>query len=805
MLPVFRQLTFRSGANPLSNWVEKAATPKQGGYGEAVVGTGDAIYVARCMDVSSEPEFWRYDPSTNTWSNMPTDGLLTGAFRNGACLAFTTFTDGGIYALMGGRYSDTNRTLFYRFDIYDEVWQPLANTPHAQGAGDALVYCGYDGNLYAFLGSREHGSVFAHYFLDNNTWQILPSIWNKTDDGCSLTWAGTTPQYIYALQGEVDETIPNTNFARFNIVTKEWEELAPIPETNGVGDGASLIWVSDYRIFALGGGGADESPGYNFYCYYINNNTWQKLDDIPYPVGYYVGNRLAYANNSIYYWQGAPSTWEGGNRFCQYPLEEKAKSLSMYLTPQQSIIHFNETFTVDVIINVTEVYTAQCWICFNSTLLEAVSVENGNIFTTFDGGIIDNNAGIISDITGFSITPIDASGGKVFATITFQAKEKVGISSIELLSDYAIINDTYVPTYNATVEVRNYPVYVSIEPAYNLIGNETAVFDVTVDPNGNELSIMTFDITFDPNYFQVTGVTDGGLFSTLTPDIDNVAGVVSIFAIQTPIPPGVTNAGTLATIEFTPLQTAVTDINITNIGIFDVDGEHLYSIIQNATLEAEITSPVSIKIFPENLYISLNSSATFSVVLDKSPNGLAGYNITLYRPSVWIWNETLLASLFSIENISFPSWASLHDWGFIGLIIPFPVWFKAVDLNDQIKANATDITLATVEIKANEIGSGNITLSVNRLDDDEGYLIEVITKDCKVTVFPKIGEKPSTDPDTDGLYEDINGNGLIDFDDVVEYFQHFEWVEENWPVEIVDFNGNGLVDFDDVVELFKEV
>jgi len=265
---------------------------------------------------------------------------------------------------------------------------------------------------------------------------------------------------------------------------------------------------------------------------------------------------------------------------------------TMSILPSHQAVYFNDTFTVDIVVDAKDVNAVQCWIGFNASLLTAIDVENGEMFATLaNNGTIDNTAGIISNIMGFSITPIDASGGKVFATITFQAKEKVGISSIELLSDYAIINDTYVPTYNATVEVRNYPVYVSIEPAYNLIGNETALFDVTVDPNGNEISIMTFDITFDPNYFQVTGVTDGGLFSTLTPNIDNVAGVVSIFAIQTPIPPGVTNAGTLATIEFTPLQTAVTDINITNMDIIDVDGEHLYSILQNATLEADLTPP----------------------------------------------------------------------------------------------------------------------------------------------------------------------------------------------------------------------
>jgi len=66
-------------------------------------------------------------------------------------------------------------------------------------------------------------------------------------------------------------------------------------------------------------------------------------------------------------------------------------------------------------------------------------------------------------------------------------------------------------------------------------------------------------------------------------------------------------------------------------------------------------------------------------------------------------------------------------------------------------------------------------------------------------------ENPPTDPDGDGFYEDLNGNGAKDFDDVVKFFKHLEWIGRNEPVSCFDFNGNGLIDFDDVVRLFWEV
>jgi hypothetical protein len=61
---------------------------------------------------------------------------------------------------------------------------------------------------------------------------------------------------------------------------------------------------------------------------------------------------------------------------------------------------------------------------------------------------------------------------------------------------------------------------------------------------------------------------------------------------------------------------------------------------------------------------------------------------------------------------------------------------------------------------------------------------------------------PPTDPDDDGLCEDINGNGRCDFDDVVKYYRNMGWIESNEPLKMFDFNDNGRIDFNDVVLLY---
>jgi PKD repeat protein len=65
---------------------------------------------------------------------------------------------------------------------------------------------------------------------------------------------------------------------------------------------------------------------------------------------------------------------------------------------------------------------------------------------------------------------------------------------------------------------------------------------------------------------------------------------------------------------------------------------------------------------------------------------------------------------------------------------------------------------------------------------------------------------PPTDLDDDNLYEDTNGNGYLDFDDVVAFYINMEWIEQNEPDPLAfDYNRNGYLDFDDVVVLYYEV
>ncbi|MEN6340944.1 MAG: PKD domain-containing protein [Methanospirillum sp.] len=62
-----------------------------------------------------------------------------------------------------------------------------------------------------------------------------------------------------------------------------------------------------------------------------------------------------------------------------------------------------------------------------------------------------------------------------------------------------------------------------------------------------------------------------------------------------------------------------------------------------------------------------------------------------------------------------------------------------------------------------------------------------------------------TDTNGDELYDDVNGNGRMDYADIVLSFNQMAWIAENEPVSAFDYNANGRIDFGDMVWLFNHL
>jgi alkaline phosphatase D len=87
--------------------------------------------------------------------------------------------------------------------------------------------------------------------------------------------------------------------------------------------------------------------------------------------------------------------------------------------------------------------------------------------------------------------------------------------------------------------------------------------------------------------------------------------------------------------------------------------------------------------------------------------------------------------------------------------------------------------------------------------DSDTVVVEV----AEIPPGPPISGAASspTDLDEDGRYEDVNGNGEREYDDVVVLFEGFESQSVRSSVGRFDFNANDRLDFADIVRLFEAV
>jgi PKD repeat protein len=203
-------------------------------------------------------------------------------------------------------------------------------------------------------------------------------------------------------------------------------------------------------------------------------------------------------------------------------------------------------------------------------------------------------------------------------------------------------------------------------------------------------------------------------------------------------------------------------------------------------------------------------TTTVNLTLEQAPQGLAGYNLTA-RLSVADSDgdgdgdgdggvrviEATAPTVFN-DSVTETTIGGANQTAEI----------RATDITEVVQENATNTSLGTVTVAANEsanVSQTELTVSVSRIDDDRGTPINVTTQNGTVTVREQgplaPGLNPPADPDNDGVFEDVNGNGRLDFNDVVILFENLPDAETPFQ----DVNNNGRIDFDDIVELFQEI
>ena len=194
---------------------------------------------------------------------------------------------------------------------------------------------------------------------------------------------------------------------------------------------------------------------------------------------------------------------------------------------------------------------------------------------------------------------------------------------------------------------------------------------------------------------------------------------------------------------------------------------------------------------------TVEKDVDLDLVLANAPGGLQWYDITIFLEDAniaqvkWVDSQAIDGRFFEIVDQATDS-----------------IRFRAADLKNEVIPGAGNLLLATVSLSIVEPGETAVWMVVNPMVDDQGKKVEplVTSGSLKIVVFT-IGKSlsPPMDPDGDGLFEDINGDGKVTFEDgrIFSFNLTSQEVQENW--QLFDFDGDGDADFEDGMVLVRLV
>ncbi|WP_089824769.1 alkaline phosphatase PhoX [Halogranum amylolyticum] len=200
-----------------------------------------------------------------------------------------------------------------------------------------------------------------------------------------------------------------------------------------------------------------------------------------------------------------------------------------------------------------------------------------------------------------------------------------------------------------------------------------------------------------------------------------------------------------------------------------------------------------------SLAVRKGATGTTDLYASSLPQGVSGgrVDVTVSDPAV-----TTITGVSFADGLS-PTNCTITGDGSRAIL-------RFADAEGNVQPGASRATLATLELEAESVGSADLDVEIKKMDDEGGDAIDANARSGVAVVGPQgppavgDGEQP-TDPDGDGRYEDVDGDGRVDYDDIELLFEEFDSdaVQQNGPA--FDFNENGKLDYDDLTTLFGEV
>jgi secreted PhoX family phosphatase len=204
----------------------------------------------------------------------------------------------------------------------------------------------------------------------------------------------------------------------------------------------------------------------------------------------------------------------------------------------------------------------------------------------------------------------------------------------------------------------------------------------------------------------------------------------------------------------------------------------------------------NVQVDVESMAVGYGQTGQATLTASSLPTGFSGAEVT-----VSVSNPEVA----SITGVEFPDGLGLTERSVSS--DGSTVTIRVADTDRNVQAGGRNVPLATLTVRGDDTGTTDLQVAVSQMDDEDGNAIGANARTGVLVTGPPTvtGGAAPTDPDGDSLYEDLNGNGRLDYEDIEILFSNFDADSVTMNESAYDFNENGQLDFDDVVDLYEEV
>ncbi len=329
------------------------------------------------------------------------------------------------------------------------------------------------------------------------------------------------------------------------------------------------------------------------------------------------------------------------------PDDNAAQNALLSFSIDETPVHVGNTFTLNLNVeNVTDLAGWQCNIEFDSNVLEAVEVVEGDFLKEGDGKTffleseIDNTAGRITGLGAARTSKGGVNGTGKLLSVAFMAKV-IGEAQVTLTSLKAGssgISGTIplgIPEIVITVEEQ--PELIESDPTFSFSIDTTSVVigdTFTLYLNANEITNLArwqCDIVFDPNVLETVEVLEGDFLKEgdattifLKSTIDNTAGKITGLGTVSLSNDGGSGTGRLLSVAFVAKAIGEAQVTLDNLYVDSSESVAIPLSIPEIVIAVSDVNSANLSFSIDELSVRVDDTFTLHLNVENTTD-LAGW------------------------------------------------------------------------------------------------------------------------------------------------------------------------------------